>query len=400
MGRPRMESRRGGTMPELLRVLGLLAIALPAFVGVVRWVLADPYLPMFIHSTTPVQGRADLLPAPQEPIARHFAKHFGIVDLANGEIRYTEVDLRVPSRGIDMDFIWQRRYTSRSHFDHGHGFNWDFNYNKRIVDVSLGASPRILAVSNGMGREDTYTETAATSNIFHAVGLFDVILDNGSGSYTQTLPNGTVCQYAAHTGTESRLASCTDRAGNACTITRNAFGNITNINDSQDRNYSIAYDTATAIQRIVSLTDFSGRQVVYTYSPSGDLIRKRSPVVVGTPTGNDSPNGKTTLYTYDTDPVDPLLSHNLTSVIEPGYNVSNDPAQSKAWITFKFYGVHNPEHLRYDRVQSVRWGHDQGGPPQNPNVVVGGTTMLFYQDNLTGDVDAPVGAVFLTREDD
>ena len=45
---------------------------------------------------------------------------------------------------------------------------------------------------------------------------------------------------------------------------------------------------------ISSVTDFTGRQVVYTYDANLDLRSARSPVVAGTPNNNNFSAGKTT----------------------------------------------------------------------------------------------------------
>jgi hypothetical protein len=57
--------------------------------------------------------------------------------------------------------------------------------------------------------------------------------------------------------------------------------------------------------RVGALVDFSGRSVVYSYYGTGDplgangMLRTiRSPLVTGTPTGNDFPAGKTVTFTY------------------------------------------------------------------------------------------------------
>ena len=59
--------------------------------------------------------------------------------------------------------------------------------------------------------------------------------------------------------------------------------------------------------RVSAVVDFSGRMVRYTYyvpgNPNGAdsaLLSIRSPVVSGTPTGNNFPSGKTTTFTYST----------------------------------------------------------------------------------------------------
>ena len=48
-------------------------------------------------------------------------------------------------------------------------------------------------------------------------------------------------------------------------------------------------------------------------------------------------------------------------MVTPAYNVNNDPALSKAWLTLTY----GQQGLASDRVATCRVGHDMGGPPAN-----------------------------------
>ena len=220
---------------------------------------------------------------------------------------------------------------------------------------------------------------------------------NVAGIFTQTQANGMTFTYDA----SGYLSSMADRAGNTLTITRNGFHNITQIVDTQDRLYTVTYTDGTAAQKVASLTDFAGRQIVYSYDGNGDLVRVRSPSVTGTLNGNDFPAGKTTLYTYSSGLPDLRLNHNLLTVVDPAYNVANNPAPpSKPWVTLTYATTLDPLQPDFDRVVTERWGHDQGGPPTNPNIVVGGTSTFSYSTNLTGDAFAPPNAASRVTETD
>jgi RHS repeat-associated protein len=307
------------------------------------------------------------------------------IGLSNGEARLAQVDLYVPSRGFP--FVWGRTYSSRASFDGPIGQSWDLTYHRRLV-VLVGGD---VSLVTGLAREDVYVSVGG-GGFISPPGFFDQLVKNGDGTYTQTTPHGIVYRY----DTSGFLVSIADRNGNTLTITRNGFHNVTLITDTQGREYTVAYTDGTAAQKIQSLTDFSGRQIVYTYSAANDLIRVRSPLVTGTPNGNDFPLGKTTLYTYSSGSIDPRLNHNLLSAIEPAYNVANDPAQSKPWATLTYASTLDPSAADYDRVISERWGHDAGGPPSNPNVVVGGTSTYAYVRGLGWDPEAPPDAASST----
>ena len=59
------------------------------------------------------------------------------------------------------------------------------------------------------------------------------------------------------------------------------------------------------------------REVIYTYADNGDLVAVRTPVVTGTSTGNDFPEGKTERYTYSSGFEESELNHNILSVTYP-----------------------------------------------------------------------------------
>jgi len=306
------------------------------------------------------------------------------VGAANGEALVTVTDLEVPSRGFP--FRWTRVYSSRADFDHALGYNWDHSYNRRIGTGSGNAS-----VTNGNSHEDVYSKTGPDT-FESPAGFFDVLMQNLCDStYTLTDVGGMQHKFDA----SGYLIEQKDRNGNVLTITRNSFHNPTQIVDTQGRIYTFTYTDGTSSQRIKKISDFNTppREVEYTYDPCGDLIQVRSPVVSGTPNSNDFPSGKTTLYTYSACTGDTRLRHNLRSIIEPLYNVSNNPSLSKAWVTLTYATTTNPKNEEFDQVVAQRWGHDMGGPPSNPNIVVGGTSFYAYSSNLIGDADAPAGAV-------
>ncbi len=358
----------------------------PSFVG--------PGEPLTAETRVVESGLLQVGPgSPRPATPPRYAKHVP-VDTGNGELKLIETDLRVPSRGFP--FAWVRVYSSRSRFDHGLGAGWDYPYNRRVSVVSSTTPRRILTATTGLGREDSYVETATGSNLFHAVGIFDEIILNADGSFTQVTPCGMMFQYDS----AGFLVGQRDRAGNALTIARNSFHKIVSIRDVQDRLYTFTFTDNTSSQRIATITDFAGRTITYGYSPAGDLVRVTGPAVTGTPSGNDFPQGKTRLYVYTTGFSDGRLNHNLVRAIEPRQNVGDDPSRSKAWLTVQYYGTQNPANLNFDRVHRVRLGHNQGGPLSAPNVVVGGNHLFAYSTDLAGDTDAPAGSVLRSIERD
>jgi YD repeat-containing protein len=305
------------------------------------------------------------------------------VGLSNGEVKVRVADLEVPSRGFP--FVWARSYSSRMNESGPLGFNWELSYHRRILPAGGGT----VSVINGVGREDLYPSMGGNAYTSPA-GIYDRLVHNGDGTYAQTDPEGMRFDYDA----AGYLMAMTDRNGNTLTIVRNGFHNVTQITDTQGRQYSVAYTDGTANQKIASLLDFAGRQVVYTYDGNGDLIRVRGPLVTGMlDSRNNFPGGKTTLYTYSSGFANSKLNHNLLALVEPSYNVGDDPALSKAKVTLTYATTTDPLQEQFDQVVSERWGHDQGGPP---GVVVGGTKTFTYTAGPVGDPDAPAGTSLRT----
>ena len=107
-----------------------------------------------------------------------------------------------------------------------------------------------------------------------------------------------------------------------------------------------------------------GRQVRYEYYQQGepggsfgDLKSVTTPAVVGTPNGNDFPNGKTTTYTYTTGFLDESLNHNLLTITDPKgqlylqniYAHTLDPSDPRY--------TEDPADLNYDRIVRQIWGN-------------------------------------------
>jgi len=92
------------------------------------------------------------------------------------------------------------------------------------------------------------------------------------------------------------------------------------------------------------VTDFAGRQVVYSYDDDGNLTSARSPVVSSTGGFNDFPNGRTTKYTYHTG------THLLSGVIRPN-QVGGQP--ERPYVTFDYHQNTSGWWLNYVQKQTL-----------------------------------------------
>ena len=240
------------------------------------------------------------------------------LNLYSGEFQTSAVDLQIQGRGLD--FTWARKYRSRLGPNTAMGNGWDFSYN-----IYLEQAGSDLVLHDGNSRRDTYL--LQTDGTWAADEFFRVLEQNPDNSYTLTFSD--LGEWNLHpldgSPHEGRIRSSLDRNGNTLTFDYNAQGQLVKIHDTLDtavhnRDIIIAYNADGFIE---SVTDFIGRTVVYDYYDGiepgggfGDLKSFRSPIVTGTPTGNDFPAGKTTTYTYSTGFTNEELNHNLLTVTD------------------------------------------------------------------------------------
>ncbi len=265
--------------------------------------------------------------------------------LHNGGLITRVVDLKIPGRGMDFEFV--RTYKSRITYEGILGHNWDFTYNSLIAAGGLNGQD--LVVLNGAGHQDTFQQ-ATTTTYTPTRGLFVKLLHNptliGNGP---TLSNSTVIlkkpggsldvfeayqrltfsgggPFISHTVSQPRwrLNRSQDRHGNALSFVYDDRGLLVRVIDTLGRPIDFVYgfpDGSTSSDlthiRLLAIQDFAGRRVTYQYDSQGDLVAVTSPVVVGTPNGNDFPNGKTTRYTYSSGFSNPRLNHNLLTITQP-----------------------------------------------------------------------------------
>lgn len=264
----------------------------------------------------------------------------GGVSAASGELKFEEVDLAIPGRGLD--FAWTRTYRSRAEATTAQGSGWDFSYN-----VSATAQPDgTLVLRPGNGRADTFYPNGTNGWTRDEYFLHIRDLDQDGAPDVVVFPDtGKWLLHPPGTALAGKLAQIVDRNGNTirCDYDLNT-GRLLQVVDTLDRTNTVAYDSKGFIE---SVTDFTGRTVRYEYNSGGDLTASISPVVTGTPTGNDFPGGKTNRYAYSTGSLDERLNHNLLSITDPKGQVA---------LEVTYHGTNNPASLDFDAVDSFVCG--------------------------------------------
>ena len=251
---------------------------------------------------------------------------------ATAELQLQETDLVVP--GVGLDFAFVRTYRSRTGSTTPMGHGWDHSYN-----LSIEAVGEDVAVRDGTGRRDVFhlqADGTYAADEFFCVGRWDT----NSGNFILEFPDTGTWEFY-HFGVRpagGKIARITDRNGNAMQFNYDLQARLTEVVDTLGRVYALAYNADGLLS---SLTDFAGRTWTYAYHEAGstnggpgDLASVTTPAVTNTPTGNDFPDGKTTLYAYTRGAADDRLNHNLTRITDPKgqtrlqvvYHTNSDPA--------------------------------------------------------------------------
>jgi cysteine-rich repeat protein/YD repeat-containing protein len=309
----------------------------------------------------------------------------------SGEFTHRVVDLRIRGRGLD--FVWGRKYRSRTGHNTAMGNNWDFSYNIRVTQRD---HDRIVA--DGNGRRDRYL--LQPDGTWVKDGFFRVLNENPDGTHALTFADTGRWEFHAldHATAPGKIKAIVDRNGNTIKFEYDDQGRLATVFDplhdmTRPREISIAYNSEGLI---ASVTDFTGRQVLYEYyqegdsdGSAGDLKSVRSPVVVGTPTGNDFPDGKTTIYTFTngTDGYYGDTLHGLTTITD---------AKGQVFL-HNTYAPPPTDPLAYDFDRVIRQAI--GDPndaidivyvPLTPGVQNGQAVSKAWFDDMLGDVTSMV----------
>jgi YD repeat-containing protein len=265
--------------------------------------------------------------------------------LFSGETYVEATDLLIPGRGLD--FRWSRKYRSKRGPNTPMGSGWDYSYNIRIE-----ASGPHLWLHDGNTRRDLFVQQP--DGTFQRDGFFLLGEENLDGSYTFRFPNKGTWEFYPLDGSpeEGRIRAIVDRNANQISFTYDPAGRLVAITDTLNRIINIGYDPDGFIETV---TDFTGREVRYQHYKNGDfggsaggLKSVRTPIVVGTPHGNDFPNGKTTTYTYSQGFANPKLNNNLLTIAD---------ASGQVWLRNVYAATTNPAAMDFDRLVTQTWGN-------------------------------------------
>jgi len=278
------------------------------------------------------------------------------VYLFSGEFYENMEDLRIKGRGTD--FVWTRKYRSKIGPKTVQGNHWDFSYNMFLIPQGDD-----LLICNGNSRADRYERQP--DGTWGRKEFFRTLSQNPDGSFTLTFENTGRWTFRPIDGTpsEGKITSISDRNNNTLRFAYDGVGRLNVITDTLDRDITVSYNAQGFIQAI---TDFTGRSVRYDYyngvepgGMAGDLKSVTTPVITGTPNGNDFPQGKTRTYTYTTGFADERLNSNILSITDGRRNDPNDSTFGVGPYLVNLYSsTTDPEDPLFDRVVRQTWGGD------------------------------------------
>ena len=235
------------------------------------------------------------------------------VNLSTGNFILEATDLKIPGRGIPLEFT--RFYNSLDHNSGSLGPGWTHNYNTRLIfneDDSVN-------VSYADGHEYTFSFDGA--NYLRPAGCFETLASGPDNTYVLTFKNQTKYTYNSN----GRLISLSDNNGNTTIVTYDS-GHMTTITDSSGRSLNFTYDSNDQLQTI---TDPADRTVVFAYDQNGNL------------SSVTDVNGGITQYAYD--------SNGLTSIINPeGYEILRNAYDSHSRVTRQMDGEGHVSYFAYD----------------------------------------------------
>ena len=209
------------------------------------------------------------------------------VDVVNGNLHYSNIDLSVPGKGPDFTLI--RTYNSNAD-------TWSFNLDMSIQYIEKTFNRQISVGPREDGRNQYFFKDMDKQWYALSPGNFDVLIEE-DGGYTLYTQGNLYYKFSKPTESSSgKLLSIHDRDGNTLTFTYT--GNyITGARDASNREYTITRDSNF---RIIKVSDFTQRDVEYTYN-SENMI-----------TSYKNPRDYNTTYTYN--------DTKLTSIIDPRKN--------------------------------------------------------------------------------
>jgi len=244
------------------------------------------------------------------PIGHTFVKG---VDIWDGHFTHSSQDIRIPGRGLPLDFI--RTYSSAGHSDSGViGAGWTHSYNIRLIEDSCGR----FVVIGGEGTGNAFTWNG--TNYVPQIGYHSTLVADGQDAFDFYTKAHVLYRFERQVaGAQTyRLEYIQDPNGNRVTLEYAIDGDLTTLDkvtDSSGRSLLFDYALKGWVKRLVRITghhqvtggDLLGLELLYRYDNYGNLTN-----VTRVGTGNDQ---REESYDYAIGNV--LTRNNMTQYTDP-----------------------------------------------------------------------------------
>ncbi|HMG74378.1 MAG TPA: Ig-like domain-containing protein [Pyrinomonadaceae bacterium] len=182
------------------------------------------------------------------------------INITNGNMYLQQADYALPGMGSGIDVT--RTYNSNSQRVGVFGRGWSTMYDESIQIYSATFIRYNAAGGRAtyFGRPNASTAFAPIEQDFHGQ-----IVQNGNGSFTLTMNDGSTYQF----NSAGQLTSLADRNGNQSTLSYDANGHLVSITDSFGRALTV---TPNSNGQALTISDSMGTIAGYSYGGGNELL--------------------------------------------------------------------------------------------------------------------------------
>jgi len=249
------------------------------------------------HNTTKLPPNPPYKP-PKDPCEKSTGSP---VYLRVGNLVLGFTDMELPGAPIPMEV--HRNYNNQEKYNGPFGYGWVSTFTFQLIPVVRNNTIEQVIIRKDLGQRLVFTRNADGSFTPENKDSYDVLVDNGDGTFTLN-PICSACggavglQYTFNAN--GYLDAITDANGNRITFTYDAKNRLVKAEDNSGRFFTYTY---TAADKVAAVTDSAGRTATYRYDENDNLIAATNPA------------GNTISYAYDAD-------HNLIAMIDPRGNTA------------------------------------------------------------------------------
>ncbi|MHB1361440.1 MAG: DUF6531 domain-containing protein [Thermoleophilia bacterium] len=268
------------------------------------------------------------------------------INTSTGAYVYNHSDVKVPTKGVPLEF--ERTYNSNDQSDGDLGFGWSYNWQASANPLANGN----VVILRGDGRQDLFTLNSDGSYSPPA-GRHDTLVKNPDGTYKLTGQD----QVTDTFNSSNQLVAVTAENGQTTTLAYNANKQLTTVTEPTGRTLALSYNTSN---RISQITDPAGNHISFAYSTAGDLTQATDQ------------NGGVTSFAYDS-------FHHITSVTDPnGHASANNTYDAQGRVVAQTDADGKLLSFAYDSVNNKTIMTRQ----MDPNDASKDEVTVFYYDSL------------------